>query len=103
MYFKLFKYLNSCPSSIQLPDEARMVVIQQLETLSGVARGLTRTTDSLLIFDDAPEVQEEAQRMRVAREDPRMVKLREGVLNTVTSVVDVWSTDASVSDVSPCA
>ena len=76
------------------------MVIHQLETLSCVARGLTRITDSLLIFDDSPEVKEEAERMRVAREDPRMVKLREDLLTAVRSTVEIWSTDASVSEVS---
>ena len=39
----------------QLPDEIRVVITSQLQTLSGVAKGLTRTQDSLLILDESSE------------------------------------------------
>lgn len=77
------------------------MAIVQLQTLSGVVKGLTRTTDSLLILDETPEEQAEAERLRVAREDFRMVKLRGEVFAAVQSTTHLWSTDASVSDVSP--
>lgn len=35
-----------------------------------------------------------------AREDPRMVQLREGILLAVRRIVDLWTEDASISDVS---
>ncbi|CCM04086.1 uncharacterized protein FIBRA_06245 [Fibroporia radiculosa] len=92
------KLYNALQTSQELPDEARIIALQQLETISGVARGLTRSTDSLLIFDDAPEVQEEARQMRLAREDPRMVKLRDAILDGIRRIVGLWSTDASVCD-----
>ncbi|KAI0076848.1 ARM repeat-containing protein [Panus rudis PR-1116 ss-1] len=91
---KLFEALQS---SAQLPEEARAVAIQQLMTITGVARGLTRTVDSLLIFDESPEVQAEAQRMQQARNDPRVVRLREAILDAICRTVDLWSTDASIS------
>lgn len=84
----------------QLPEEARTVAIVQLQTLSGVAKGLTRTADSLLIIDETPAEREEAERLRQAREDYRMVKLRENLFAAVRSTFELWSTDASVSDVS---
>ena len=86
--------------NLQLPDEARAMAMQQLETLTGAAKGLTRTNDSLLIFDDSPEVQNEAQQMHSARNDPRMSKLRDDILNALRAVVNLWCTDAMISDVS---
>ncbi|KAH9942102.1 ARM repeat-containing protein, partial [Amylocystis lapponica] len=84
--------------SSRLPDEARAMAIQQLETITGVAKGLTRITESLLIFDDSPAVKQEVQQMNNARGDPRMLKLRENIINAVRNVVELWSTDATVSD-----
>ncbi|KAH7905355.1 armadillo-type protein [Hygrophoropsis aurantiaca] len=92
------KLTQALHSSSQLPEEARAMAIVQLQTLSGVAKGLTRTTDSLLILDETPEEQAEAERLRVAREDFRMVKLRGEVFAAVQSTTHLWSTDASVSD-----
>jgi hypothetical protein len=76
------------------------VAIVQLQTLSGVAKGLTRTTDSLLIIDETPAERAEAERLQRARDDYRMVKLRETLFAAVRSASELWSTDASVSDVS---
>ena len=64
-----------CIDWLQLPDDARALAIQQLQTLAGVTRGLTRTNDSLLIFDDSPDIQKELERMKVARQDPRVVQI----------------------------
>jgi hypothetical protein len=44
----------------QLPDEIRVVITSQLQTLSGVAKGLTRMQDSLLILDESSEDRAEA-------------------------------------------
>lgn len=73
---------------------------QQLQIITGVARGLTRTNDSLLIFDDSPDVKEETERMKRARENPQVVQLRESILDAVRKTVELWSTDATVSYVS---
>ncbi|KAI0791113.1 ARM repeat-containing protein [Abortiporus biennis] len=92
---KLFDVLQS---SAFLPDEARCIAVQQLLTIAGVARGLTRVNDTLLIFDDSPENQTEYQQMKQAREDPRVVRLRDAILNGIRRTIDLWSTDASISD-----
>ena len=73
--------------------------MQQLETLTGVARGLTRVGDSLLALDDSPDAQEASQAMDRARADPRVVKLREALLSAIRRTVELWSTDATVCDV----
>ena len=76
------------------------MAVQQLETLTGVARGLTRVTDSLLALDDSPDVQAAMREMEQACGDPRVVKLREALLSGIRNAVELWSTDATVSDVS---
>ncbi|KAF9456910.1 armadillo-type protein [Collybia nuda] len=84
--------------STMLPDEARIIAIQQLETLSGVAKGLTRSTDGILILsEDDSETQAKLDEMTRAREDPRMVKLRDAIFLAVRGAVDRWSIDAEVS------
>lgn len=56
-------------------------------------------TDSLLISDDSPDVQAQTEKMRLAREDAKMVQLRSAILDAIRRAVDMWSTDASVCDV----
>ncbi|KAI6014180.1 armadillo-type protein [Pisolithus marmoratus] len=86
-------------SSSQLPDEARSVMILQLQTLTGISKGLTRTTDSLLVLEESsPADEAEAESLQRARNDYRMEKLREDIFNAIRSTIEVWSGDASVSD-----
>ncbi|KAI6113429.1 armadillo-type protein [Pisolithus croceorrhizus] len=93
------KLVHALGSSSQLPDEARSVMILQLQTLAGVSKGLTRTTDSLLVLEESsPADQAEAELLRQARNDYRMVKLREDIFNAIRSTIEIWSGDASVSD-----
>ncbi|KAI0714221.1 ARM repeat-containing protein [Cerioporus squamosus] len=93
---KLFEALQSAN---QLPEEARAMAVLQLATLSGVAKGLTRATDTILALDESPELQQAMDDMSRARADPRAVKLREAILSGVRTTVELWSTDATVSDV----
>ena len=79
------------------PEEARGLAIQQLQTLSGVAKGLTRTTDATGF--ESSQVTEEAERMQLARDDIRMVRLREDMLHAIEGTVELWSTDAEISEV----
>jgi len=86
---------------IQLPEDARQVTILYLETLSGVAKGLTRTTDgpTLLEDDSDTEVQVETETIKRAREDPRAIKLREGVSAVIRGVMELWSADLAIGHV----
>ncbi|KAI9431177.1 ARM repeat-containing protein [Lactarius indigo] len=90
---KLFQALQS---SSQIPEEARELAIQQLQILSGVAKGLTRTSDAAG-FENSP-VTEELERMQRARDDIRVVRLREEMLRAIQGAVELWSTDAEVSE-----
>jgi len=85
--------------AVQLPEDARHLAIQQLQALAGVAKGLTHASDSPLAIDDSAEALEETERLNRAREDARMVGLRDLLMQAITSTVDLWSTDASVGDV----
>jgi len=77
------------------------MAIQQLDTLSGVAKGLTRLTDGILIFsEEVDEQNEQLGAINCAREDFRMIKLRDSIFAALRGVVDLWSTDAEVAAVS---
>ncbi|EIN05146.1 ARM repeat-containing protein [Punctularia strigosozonata HHB-11173 SS5] len=88
--------------ALQLPaqavEDAQAMAIVQLQTLSGVAKGLTRMTDSLLSSDEEAEIQAETRQLEAARQNPRMVKLRESILGAVQETVKRWSSDAAISD-----
>ncbi|KAI0051285.1 hypothetical protein FA95DRAFT_1676011 [Auriscalpium vulgare] len=90
---RLFQALQS---SSQLPDESRALAFQQLQTLTGVAKGLTRAAE-LGGLDDPPAL-EETERMQRARDDPRMLRVREDMVNALRGTVELWSTDAGISD-----
>ncbi|KAG6334626.1 hypothetical protein ID866_4467 [Astraeus odoratus] len=92
------KLRQALESSSQLPEEARSMVIIQLQTLAGVAKGLTRTSDPLLVLEDSIDDQAEAERVERARGDHRMIKVREDLFNAIRTTIEIWSTDASVSD-----
>lgn len=84
---------------VQLPEDARHLAIQQLQALTGIGKGLTRASDSPLAIDDSAEALEETEKLNRAREDARMVSLRNLLMQAITSTVELWSTDASVGDV----
>lgn len=92
-------YLARKLMGFQLPEDARHLAIQQLQALTGVAKGLTRVSDSLLAIDDSAEALEETERLNRAREDVRMSGLRSLLMQAITSTIELWSTDASVGDV----
>jgi hypothetical protein len=86
-------------SSSQLPDEARALIVLQLETLTGVAKGLTRNQDPMQLLEDEGEGEEptEGVELKQAREDPRMIHLRDRIFNSLKQSVEIWSADAGVS------
>jgi hypothetical protein len=83
-----------------------MMAIQQLHTLSGVAKGLTRLTDGIrvLIFSHQDQEQNgQLDAINRAREleDPQTIKLgHESIFAALRGVVDLWLTDAEVAVVS---
>ncbi|KAG6853078.1 hypothetical protein C0991_007008 [Blastosporella zonata] len=92
------KLAEALQSSSSLPEEALVIIINQLETLSGVAKGLTRSSDGLVILGERDsETQTQVEAMERAREDPRAVNLRRYISETLDGVVRLWSTDAGIS------
>ena len=102
----LLSHISSIHSFIflKLPDEARASTILHLETLSGVAKGLTRIPDGLSILESESDlnIQAEAEKIRLARDDPSATKLREVIFAAIRGVVELWSVDAGVGNVRPC-
>lgn len=75
------------------------MAILQLQTLTGCAKGLTRTSDVLFAFDDNAQDKAEFERLQRARDEPRMVRLREAIMEGVRGVMALWSGDATTADV----
>lgn len=84
---------------LQQPEDAKAIATQQFFILTGVSKGLTRTADSILGLDDSPDEQAEIERMKRAREDPRVVRIREAILDAIRKAIDLWSTDAGIGSV----
>ncbi|KAK7463063.1 hypothetical protein VKT23_007649 [Stygiomarasmius scandens] len=82
------------------PAEARAVAILQLETLAGVAKGLTRTTafgDGVTAtFEEGSEDEAEVEAVEQARQDPRMVNLRQSILDSIRGCVEAFGEDAGI-------
>ncbi|KJA12859.1 hypothetical protein HYPSUDRAFT_210051 [Hypholoma sublateritium FD-334 SS-4] len=84
---------------MQLPDEARASTVFQLKTLAGVAKGLTRSSNSLSGLEDNwdPNSQHESEIVKLAWQDPRSTKLCENIFSATRAVVDMWPADAAIS------
>lgn len=68
-----------------------------MQILTGCAKGLTGTADAILSLDDEESYDKEP--MKRARDDPRMVHLRDAIMQNVRGVMELWSDDATTSDV----
>jgi hypothetical protein len=85
---------------LQAPDAAKTIAMQQLETLTACANGLTPSDEDM--FDLEPEETASTSRaLETCRQDERLVKLREGILQTVSKVIEIWGADVEVASVSP--
>jgi len=78
-----------------------MMAIQQLDTLSGVAKGLTRLADGILISsEEVDEQSEQLDAINCMREDLGVIKLHHSIFAALQGVIDLWSSDAEVAAVS---
>ena len=76
------------------------MAILQIQTLTGCAKGLTRTSDVLFSYEDGDaKEKEEYEKLLRAREDPRMVRLRESITQAIQGIMAIWSGDATTADV----
>lgn len=73
--------------------------MQQLQALTGVAKGLTRTSDTLFAYEDEEEINAALEAIENARDDPRMVNIQDAILEGIRAVTLQWSTDATTADV----
>ena len=65
------------------------MMIVQLQTLTGILQGLTRTTDSLLVLEESSADQAEAEQLQQTRDDYCMVKLREDIFGAFRSTIGI--------------
>lgn len=88
----------------QLPAEARSLAILQILSLTAIAKGLTPTDDFDLDFGGDDEDKDDDGSAARARDDPRMAALRDKIVQAAGRVLELWSGDGEVSDVSgaPC-
>ncbi|KAL0062877.1 hypothetical protein AAF712_010197 [Marasmius tenuissimus] len=91
---RLIEILRS-PTS--LPQEAREAIVLQLETLSGIAKGLTSSTAGDLLLEDEPEVDLAFEALKSAREDQRATRLRQNILDAVRTCVELFGHDAGTA------
>lgn len=79
--------------------EARSICILQLEALTGIAKGLTRiSTFSDGLSDEGSDDEKEIQEIEAARQDPRMLQLRENILSAIRGCVEAFH-DAEIAQV----
>ncbi|KAF9073098.1 ARM repeat-containing protein [Rhodocollybia butyracea] len=91
---RLFEVLQS---QLLSPIEARSICILQLEALTGIAKGLTRISAfSDGLSDEGSDDEKEVQAIEAARQDPRMLRLRENILNAIRGCVEAFH-DAEIA------
>lgn len=73
-------------------EEAQALCITQIRSLTGTARGLTVISDPL---EETTTVDHDA--VSRAREDPRMVKVREEVTAAIEAITNRWWMDAEIT------
>lgn len=78
------------------PEAARMICMQQLQALTACAIGLTPSEEDM--FDPEPEdTAKHAAAISAARDDPRLQRLRENMLQSVSAVMEIWSADTEMA------
>jgi hypothetical protein len=89
---------------LQLPDEACTIAAIQLDTLTGIVKGLTRSTSGddgglILLEDDDPELLRQQEEVIQAREQTELVTLRNNILTAIAGCVDRYGGHAEVAQV----
>ncbi|KAJ3726691.1 armadillo-type protein [Lentinula raphanica] len=85
---RLFEVLQS---QNVVPTEARDICIIQLGTLTGIAKGLTKTLSFVDGHFEDVEEDKEFQLIQAARQDPRMVQSRESILDAIRGCVKMFN------------
>ncbi|WVF66636.1 hypothetical protein IAT40_001376 [Kwoniella sp. CBS 6097] len=79
------------------PSNAQPALIESTASLTACFKGLSPSEDDVFDTSDEDEAAKE-EKVRIAREDPRMIALRQGIEGAVEGVVRVWKGDAEVAD-----
>ncbi|KAK8844673.1 hypothetical protein IAR55_006522 [Kwoniella newhampshirensis] len=82
----------------QDPVNAQSILIQSTAALTACFRGLAPSGDDMFDTADEEDGDEKEERVRLVREDQRMVLLRTRVEGAVAEVVQVWNGDTEVAD-----
>jgi hypothetical protein len=89
-----------------LPEEARALAVQQLRSLTAIAKGLAPSDDFEAELAAADEDNEDGSpsaaqlSLDQARADHRIVHLRQRILEAITGVAHGWGTDLETAAVS---
>lgn len=79
------------------PEAARTICMQQLQALTACAIGLTPSDEDM--FDPEPEdTAKMAAAIETARSDPRLQRLRDSVLQSVSAAMEIWSSDTEMAN-----
>lgn len=80
-------------------EEAKNSAVQQLQTITACAKGMTQSTDVLFALDEPPPLVEELERVERARQTPQIVQLRQSISQCIQDMMNLWSGDATAADV----
>jgi hypothetical protein len=84
----------------QYPEDARLLVEQQLRLLSSCAKGLSPAQDTFTYEDpDTPESAARVTDMNTARSDASLAEARQTIVGLLRETMSYWSTDSELSDV----
>jgi hypothetical protein len=84
----------------QFPEEARLLVEQQLRLLSSCAKGLSPAQDTFTYEDpDTPEGAHQVADMDAARSDASLVEARQTIVGLLRETMSYWSANPELSDV----
>nr|XP_031862141.1 uncharacterized protein CI109_002554 [Kwoniella shandongensis]KAA5529213.1 hypothetical protein CI109_002554 [Kwoniella shandongensis] len=91
--------INQAVSAVQQdPVNAQPVLIQSAAALTACFKGLAPSDDDMFDTADEEDDKEKEERVKIAREDQRMILLRTRVEGAVSGVVQVWNGDAEIAD-----
>jgi hypothetical protein len=95
------------------PAESRDLALAQILSLTAIAKGLAPADDFFLSLDSddglgesngqngESDEERKIREGRMAREEPRLVEMRERLMECVGRMIEVWSEDAEVAGVRP--
>jgi hypothetical protein len=86
-------------SNIQAPEAARTIAMQQMETLTACANGLTPSEEDMFDLDPEDTVSTSLA-LELSRQHADVAKLRGGILQAVSRVIEIWGADVEVASVS---